>query len=263
VAVIVTEQLRVQRHAPVQPSNTALASGVAVRVMIAPLSKPAVQAPVQLIAPDRSVDAPRSGDRHREREHALPCGRATPRWSVIEGGQPAPASMAGEPPGSAIVQVAPPLLCSGLSDTMSVSTWLSVSAPVTAMSPPLTLEVVLLAMMVLLTLVVEPGAAKRPPSAVIARLWARVTWGYLGNRRIPAVVATPRPRRVAGARAVDQHQRDAAVQTAALPARAVIAGWRQRVGRAGRMADGGQQAGERGGADGGVALVKGGECVLS
>ena len=51
--------------------------------------------------------------------HAVPCGRDSPRWSVVTGllswsVQPAglPASIAGLPPSSACVHVGPPLFCS-------------------------------------------------------------------------------------------------------------------------------------------------------
>ncbi len=48
-----------------------------------------------------------NGDSNAPMSHALPAGRATPRWSLAE--HPAPASTAGLPDCSARVSVGPPL----------------------------------------------------------------------------------------------------------------------------------------------------------
>ena len=100
---------------------------------------------------------------------AIPSGRLNLRWSVA--GQPLllPASIAGEPAGSAIVQVGPPLSCNALNANSPIQLLvLKVTEP--SRSPPVTPAVTLLATIVLVNATVPPASILMPPPLPVARL---------------------------------------------------------------------------------------------
>ena len=116
---------------------------------------------------------------------AVPCGRATPRWSTAGGGQPAAVSIAGLPTSSACVIVGPPLSASGPSSgfVLGISpapvsehvSSLSMFEPPVVM-PPRQSPPTLSAKIVLVSVTTHPETSIPPPGGLVAVLRVTVVW---------------------------------------------------------------------------------------